>query len=242
MGLFLMTLLSFFATGQEGSLEEGRMLYENEQFEEAVSFYKQKLSEGMVSYEVHYNLGTAHLANGDVGEGIFHLETSLRMHDDPEVREQLEVAQGLIQDDIPYFSDFFLLRWLRGVAQVPGSNFWAILSLLIFIGLLTLMYLRWVKGQHLNRWSYIWASLLGFSLLSLFISFQARQLDKSRILAIVLEETSLHEGSDERSDVVRSVSEGIKVRVVDEIDGWQKVELPDKEVGWIKGDDLGVLK
>ena len=88
----------------------------------------------------------------------------------------------------------------------------------------------------------MWTSLLGLSLLSLFISFQARHLDKNRMEAIVVEDTSLHEGSDERSDVVRGVSEGIKVRVVDQIEEWQKVELPDKEVGWIKSDDLGVLK
>ena len=236
-----MFLLSSAASGQSG-LEQGGALFESERFEEAVAFYSGKLTEGQVSHEVHFNLGTVYLAKGEVGKGIYHLELASRMSDDPRIVEQLGLAQSLIVDDIPYFTDFFLLRWLRGIALGPGSNFWAIISILAFLGLLSMMYFKWVKGRSFQRWSYIWISLLALSVIALLISIQGRELDKTRVQAIVLEETSLHEGSDERSEVVRSVSEGIKVRVVDEIGEWQKVQLPDKEVGWINAVDLGVLK
>lgn len=47
--------------------------------------------------------------------------------------------------------------------------------------------------------------------------------------------------ADERSEKKENLSEGVKVKIVDQIDNWYKVLLMNKESGWIEQGQIEII-
>ena len=54
--------------------------------------------------------------------------------------------------------------------------------------------------------------------------------------AILLEENALFEGPDIRSDKLYDLKAGTWFSITDSLDGWLKIELINKENGWMEAD------
>jgi hypothetical protein len=50
------------------------------------------------------------------------------------------------------------------------------------------------------------------------------------------------EASDERSEMIRELSAGNKVRGVDQIGEWVKAELPDRDIGWVNESNIARIQ
>ena len=59
---------------------------------------------------------------------------------------------------------------------------------------------------------------------------------------IIMEKSSLFSGVDTRSQILQEVDPGIKAEVLDSLDSWYKISLPDREQGWMKKDKIGIIK
>jgi hypothetical protein len=81
---------------------------------------------------------------------------------------------------------------------------------------------------------------LAFWLLILFFAANSRyQMASQENSAILLEPGALYQGPDERSEKDYDLRPGTKLKILNSLDSWLKVELINKESGWIKDENVG---
>ena len=61
---------------------------------------------------------------------------------------------------------------------------------------------------------------------------QKQEIDNPYAI-IMIEENRIKMAPDEDSKEVVAIHAGLKVRVIDSLGSWSKIELSNKEVGWI---------
>jgi len=204
-----------------------------ERYISAVEVYEDIVKRGNVGVATLSNLGYCYAKMNRYPEAIWAYEKALQHGPNDVVLKDLKQVKGKVDNEIPQFSEFFLIRWWKSLNGMLPSSMWALMAMLFFTGFLWTSYQYWIKdNEKIKSWRWVTFSIF---LILLILSFTSVKLEQTLRYAIVLEETAIFVGSDERSDKIRDVGEGNKVRLLDAIGGWNKVELPDKEIGWMDG-------
>ena len=61
------------------------------------------------------------------------------------------------------------------------------------------------------------------------------------LVVIGQEQTEIFIGADDRSEVLVVVGEGVTARIVDDLADWVKIELADKDIGWVQKNKVIVI-
>lgn len=192
------------------------------------------------SAAVFFNLGNAWYEKGDIPRSVLYYEKALLL--DPghrNTRENLEIARSYIEDPVPVIRSFFLARWWKAFTDILSPNGWAFLFLLAF-SLFVAIWILYLFGKITKRIRNI--GMLVFLLLTLASGFSARStfrhvIDHNR--AVVLPRSvTLYTSPDEMSPVLREFPGGTVVRIIDRLDDWLLVVLPNMEQGWVEASTL----
>lgn len=221
--------------GQPECFLDGNEAYSNKNYPEAIALWEKCLAEGSESAQLYYNLGNAYLQQEVYARAILHYEKAKEIDEVDGLEENLGLARLQLEDEIPAFSDFFLIKIYRWLMSCMHPNIWVVLSVLSLLGLLWLLYERWSKEKHSV------AILVGMAVMTLFtlvMAFQTSAYHSGMQYGIMMVKSDLHSGSDDRSEKIRGVGFGNKVRLLDSLGTWIKVELPDKERGWVQMENL----
>lgn len=121
----------------------------------AIELYLRLVDEGVASPDVHANLGTLFLEQGDLGRAAVHFESALRSdpwHDD--ARHNLDVVLAARTDELETgASSFELLRDVGGRTPpaIASALFLAPFSLLVFLLFSLAVFLSPRARRHLTR-------------------------------------------------------------------------------------------
>ena len=234
----LFFLLSTASFGQSDRLEAANAKYKSEAYLEATNLYQALYDEGYQTADMLYNLGTSFYKTGDLGKSILFFERSLKIRPNhSQAQQNLQIVNEQVTVQMNKIPEFFLLRYWNNVAKFMSSKAWGILSfLLLSCCVAAIGY--WLLHSELRIKKiafYSGIALLFMFVLSFLFGFSKSKMERSQESAIVMvEESTLFSGPDERSESIQPLSAGVKVKLTDEIDDWYKVELIDKEVGWIQ--------
>lgn len=229
-------------TSTEAFFEKANTDYQNGLLDQAIDGYNQILDLGIVNADVYYNLGCAYLKNDQLGKAILYLERAVELKPfNRDFKHNLNIAHDLKEDDFSIIQGFFLIRWLENLANLMSSNAWAILSILLLI-IAVFFILSWLflKNIGLKKPMFI-AGLTGFCLFIcvFFLGRWKKSLENQNPLAIILQpEIPMLIAPDSLSKEVLTIHEGLKVKIIDQIGDWYKIELSNKEVGWILQSNL----
>ncbi len=233
-----MFLLSFFvADGQDNELSKAEKSYKEEKYNDAISSYKKLMDEGYYSSSIYYNLGNCYYKINDLGNARLYYEKALKYSPyNDGINKNLNIVIRDLDSEIVELPDFFLLRWWRGFSAIFSSTIWAIISILLAMGLVLLV---WAKlfgnfdlSNLLGKVSYPLVVLLILSVLAAYSS-KTRVEDNSS--AIISKQVRVLSGPDERSELLYDLKKGEKVELIDSVKQWYQVKLLNKEVGWIEG-------
>ena len=64
---------------------------------------------------------------------------------------------------------------------------------------------------------------------------------KPNLVVVGQEQTEIFVGADDRSEVIAVVGEGVTARIVDDLADWIKIELADKDIGWVQKNKVIVI-
>lgn len=219
----------------------GNKLYQEGKYVEAIQNYNSLLDENYSSYELLHNLGVAYLQEGEIGKSVLFLERALRMTPaNKAIKNSLEAARSQVNTEIIEIPDFVLKRIWDSFAGVINPGIWIIVQILLLVILMYFLY-KWRLSD--SKFQGFVGSIVSGTLLFLFIlagftsSFQTN--DKSS--AVVLEAVDMKTGADSRSDILQNLSPGVKVKIIDRVDDWLRVELLNKEIGWINEKSIEVI-
>ena len=210
--------------------------FEAGNIEDAIMLYESIASSGYESAALYFNLGTAHTQKNQWAPARLYLEKALWI-DPTEKRVALRLENVKEQiDDLYHFPVFPLTGVIRQIHGGLGKNAISTLLLLVFTALLSLF---WFKP---NQWKYYTlglgtAFLVLISLLLLEINYTKRHHQ----LHIIWKDTALLEKPDDSSTELTSLSAGYKIRILEEVGPWFRIDLADGTEGWVRNEGLRSL-
>lgn len=207
-------------------------------------FVAYQIQAQQVSTTTLYNDAIDAHAKGNIAQAVYNLElASLIRPYDSDIQHNLEIVKRDVPADIIEIEEFFILRWIKGVANLLSPLGWKILvfvTLAVFLGLL---YLRWIK-KHQKWYTSIWfLAILLIAAIKFIVFGNTRQdtLHGGKYAIIMEQVDQLKEGPDQVSKDVKLVSPGVKLHILDQSGDWYEVAAMDREQGWIPKKAVKVL-
>ena len=166
------------------------------------------------------------------------------MPSDREIRDNLELANLLIVDQIETPEDPFPVRVLKEIRDLLTIRQETLFVLGLFIAANFLFFLYIVLKNSRHAFKALIGFLIAGSLTVLLAGSLAWKIYDRDFLrkGIVLEQrVDVHSGPGEENITVFTVHEGIKVRIHASTNGWCQISLPNGWNGWLPRNSVGIL-
>ena len=246
--IFLLTALSLQSAETPDHRElwnSGNEKYIQGDFTSALENYLKIEELGYSSSQLTYNIGNTYFKLGENGKAILYFERTLKLDpSDGDAERNLSLAKEYTLDKIESVPEFILTTWIREAGYVFSSNGWAMLSLL-FAGIFALLILlfRYATTSRIRKTSFFsGATALLFAIVSVMFAWNQKSDFTSHDTAIIMKPVSSVKSSPDNSGKTLFIlHEGTKVKLLEQIGGWQRVELSDGRQGWIISVDIEII-
>lgn len=186
-------------------------LYNQGQYIEANNLYLNLISSNVVSKDLYYNLASSYYEINSNGYAVLWYERALNISPfDKEIKNNINKITERKDYDSFYIIGFYI-------------------SLVLFIFFSAFLFVLFIKKKNINLLLLISSAIL------LIFSIYSYNIIKSDYI-IIIRNTNIYSGSSVKSDIVSSVYEGEKFRVIKESSNWYYVKGISK--GWINKEDL----
>ncbi|MFC4095622.1 tetratricopeptide repeat protein [Euzebyella saccharophila] len=240
-------VVSFNAFSQNDALfKTATDAYNVGEYQNAIDSYLKILDNGMHSAELYYNLGNAYYKLNQIAPSIYYYEKALLLQpNDPEIKNNLAYAQNMTLDAIETLPQTGLSKIYNYIVGQFSFDQWAYLAV-IFMFLFVLLYIAFYYFRYSSRKRLAFVSSMVcvfVAALAFVFAFLQYNEFKGDMPAIVFAgESSVKSEPNNRSQEAFELHEGTKVNVLDELNEWKKIQLPDGSIGWIPSEDIKVLK
>lgn len=243
----LMSASWAFASTPEQLLEMANESYASGMWEESAAYYEELLASGVEAPQVYYNLGNAYFKAGRLSGAILNYERALKL--DPSFEDavnNLTLARQFTSDRIEQVPEFILATWMKSVKRSLSSDAWAILFLavLCLMACAAVTFLLAAGHQRLRKAMFIaLIPLLLAAVFSLSFSLSLRADSLSQDAAIMTAAVSSVKSSpsDSNTTSLFIIHEGTKVRILENVGRWTKIEIADGRQGWVESEDFEVI-
>ena len=243
--IYIFLLLPQLFLAQTG-FEKGNELYRKNQFQEAAQAYESVLKANKQSAELYFNLGNSYYKLNKVAPAIYNFEKALLLKpNDKDILNNLAFAQKLQIDEVKEVPEVGFEKALTNLTSSRHYDSWAWVAIFgsVFILLCFIGYYFSYKTL-LKRLFFGGMFLSGIVLVvALFAAIAEKNNDDLFRPAIVFDETIAvkAEPKTDSADAF-TLHEGTKVEVIENLDNWRRISLPDGSDGWIKASSIKELK
>lgn len=244
--LAMTLLLSYAATSQNNALfEQGKAQYKAENYQEAITQWKQILESGSHSAALYFNLGNAYYKLNQIGPSIYYYEKALQLApNDRDIKNNLTFAQNARVDVIEPLPQTFFAKWDQSISKLMSFDSWAWVAVVSFF-LFAFFFLRYYFVAETRRKRLFFVG----SLVILFVGITAvamafktyHKYTDIREAVIFAEATDVKNGPRMSDETVFQLHEGTKVQILSEEDDWYRIMLADGKDGWMPITDLKEL-
>lgn len=224
---------------------QGNQLYQESDYQAAISAYSKILNAGYESWEVYYNLGNAYYKQGNIGRAILNYERAKRLAPKNEdIDHNLEIANLAVVDRIQEIPPFFLFAWISSFAHAFSLSWLGGIVLTLYLCLTVLVILRlFVETARLKRMSFFAITVAGLFLILFSGIFSYRIIEnETRTEAVVLaDKVDVKSAPDANGTNVFTLHEGVKLEVRDRSLDWVQIRLADGKVGWLRDEVIAKI-
>ncbi|MDP2686828.1 MAG: tetratricopeptide repeat protein [Aequorivita sp.] len=245
--LYLLVLLvSFSSFGQSENLfEQGKELYKNGKYQQAITAWMQILDKGEHSAELYFNLGNAQYKLNQIGPSVYYYEKALQLSpNDPDIKNNLAFAENARIDSIEPLPKTVFSKWYNSISGIFSFNGWAILAVafsIFFVALFLFYYFAF--SERRKRLLFVSSMFMGILLIaSLTMAFFTYgDYSKNQPAVIFASEIEVKTEPSMGSNVAFTLHEGTKVQILAQDGNWYRITLEDGKDGWIPATDLKQL-
>lgn len=211
--------------------------YNEGMYDSALNVYHQVEKENLESGELYYNMGNTYFKTNDISSAILYYEKAKKLEPNNEdIDYNLRIANSMIVDKIERVPELFFKKWWNYFYNMFNANTWTIISviswfiLIFFIGLFIVSNSR--GGKKL---AFYFGLLFLFTSIATFgLASQKYYYGKEQHEAIIFTPTITVKSSPTSNAVdLFVVHEGTKIYVLDEVQDWVKIRIPDGSIGWL---------
>lgn len=242
--LFLIGEIPLKAEGIADTFEQANKLYQEGDFLQAVELYNSLIEDDYKAAGLFYNLGNTYYRLNRHAEAILYYEKALKMSPNKSnYLHNLAIVNSKINSDREKVPEFFLDKWWSNLTSFASPSGWSILALLLFWTGITggLFWLFANKRRHKKIGFFLGTTLVFISILPLLLANSRANTLESSNAGIIMESGITLKTAPESDVVVAEMAAGTKVKLVDVIGEWEKVQLPDGEMGWLHRDNIGKI-
>ncbi len=240
----LLPILSYAETSQQ-SFEKANRFYKEKNYQGAIGIYDSLSNAGYSSASLYFNLGNACFKTGNVPQAVLNYERAKKLNpSDEDIEFNLKLANLQVVDRIEPLPELFFLRWIKDIVIFYSSDGWAKLAVaLIWLALVLGGIFIFVNIGFIKRMSFFAALLaLVFSVSCALLAWSQYNYQLKKDEAIVFERNVyIKSAPDVQSTDLFIIRQGVKVKLLEQEGDWQKIQLADGKVGWMKKDGLEVI-
>ncbi len=236
--LLAQTADSLFARANEN--------YRKGAYEEALKDYNKIDSLGQESADLFYNKANTYYKRNQIAPAIYYFEKALLLNPNHEdAKHNLVFANRMCVDAFEVVPKNIFQKINESIIYPVSYNTWAWISVVLAL-FTAFFFLRYYFSSYtLQKRLYFTLSLLSVFLFILALSFavKAKHYVTHNTPAIVFE-TVVGVKSEPTTTASESfqLHEGTKVLVLESVDDWKKIKIPDGKVGWLKETAIKVIQ
>lgn len=242
---FLLFLPLVLISQNEELFENANAEYSEGNYEEAINLYEEIIENGQASVAVYYNLGNAYYKLNEVGPSIYYYEKALQLApNDEDVKNNIEFARSMTLDDIPETEETGLANSINNLVSVFSFNTWAKFAVAFSVFFAVFFLLYYFRQRPMLKRIFFAVAVLMFilSATSVYFAFKQYDIQQNNNFAIIyVEEAEIRDEPTMREESAFELHEGTKAKVLEEYQGWVKIELADGTQGWTSQENLREL-
>jgi tetratricopeptide (TPR) repeat protein len=246
MNKWLFIILLAPAMLASNPFETANKMYREDKFPEAIKAYEEILKTGVESAEIYFNLGNSYYKLNKVGPAVYNFEKALRLNpSDRDTKVNLHFAQKMMIDEAKEPSPAGFGQMLGGFTNQLHFDAWAWVAVFLGVSVFVFFVLYYFAARAMAKRIYFFTMLLQFVLMLLAIGAAWYEHDRfvNERPAIVFDGVAVVKAEPKNgSSDVGVLHEGSKVYVLESLDNWNKVLLPDGNDGWISKQAIRELK
>ena len=225
--------------------DSAEIYYTQGDYQKAIDNYNKILNKGYESGKLYFNLGNAYYKLNKINDAILNYERAkILLPNNKDVKFNLGMAKRNITDKIEKVPVFFVISWYRAFRGMFSTDMWAIISLISFVLLLSLIFLffftRTASTKKISFWFAI--TLFIITTTSFVFSSQEKERISERNYAIVFEPVvNIKASPNDSATELFVLHEGTKVEIRQSSKDWVEIKIADGSIGWIKRDLLVII-
>lgn len=214
-------------------------------YEAAATGYDSLVTLGYAGEKLFYNLGNAYFKSDRLGEAILFYNKAQRLApSDEDIAYNLRIANGYVKDRIESVPEFFLATWIRSLRNSASSDTWAVISLLLFAGVLALAAVYLLGKRTAVRKTGFFGGIILLGLFMIAVSFSSikrKEITAPKEAVILSSAAPVKSSPDNNSKDIFVLHEGTKVRVTDRLGEWREIMIADGNKGWVAAGTIGMI-
>ncbi len=235
------------AHSQEAGLmiTQANQAYRNGEYAKADTMYEKIVQNGYESPALYYNFGNTRFKLNDVPGAILNFERARRLSPrDEDVVYNLRLANLRVIDKVDPIPEFFLTEWWHEFIRLYSSTTWAGIVIAELWGVVfcagIVLFLRSLLVRRILLFSA--ATLFLASILATTGMILQQQYEHTDLSAVIFAQSlSVKSSPDVNSINLFVLHEGVKVQILDNVENWRKIRLPDGKVGWVPSEALQII-
>lgn len=239
--LIVFSLVSFLtaAAGEitDSLWNEANAYYAGEQYQDALDHYLEIENSGVESADLYYNIGNTYFKMRYLAYAVLYYEKALRLApNDPDITYNLEIAREQCIDRIEPVPTFFVADWIRKSHQIMSSDMWGVVSIgVLVLAILFFLLFLFARGVRFRKAAFILSIIIFlFAVMTTIFAWQSKKQATRKDIAIVLAAVSpVKAAPDTQGKDLLVIHEGTRVRVLEQMGTWARIELEDGRQGWV---------
>lgn len=220
--------------------------YASGNYADAAGDFSSIESLGLSSPELYTNIADSYFKCNEYAKAILYYERALKL--DPsfaDARYNLEIARQHTVDRIETVPEFFLKTWNRKVCYMLSSNQWTVVSAVFFVLLLVMVLVFLLSVSSSWKKLSFFTAIVSLAICSMCLGYASGQKHdfEARDVAIVTRPVCAAKSSP--SNVSGSdlfiLHEGTKVKILDTVGEWVKIEIADGREAWVLDVDVTII-
>ncbi|MCG8571753.1 MAG: tetratricopeptide repeat protein [Spirochaetes bacterium] len=230
---FLLISLVIYSDSYQKLFKQAIDNYNIKDFVAAETIFNQLITAGYDNFEINYNLGCVHFKLNQFGQARFYFEKALILK--PYHSELLEnlnlVYQKIYEDPLSGEQEIMNARLVFSI----NIKVIAFMFLVSFISLLICLVLMIKTKNKL----FVVLSVVCLSFIMVFtVFFYAQNKHVNQTNAIITDKKADLLLEPYSHTVISQLPTGFKARVVDSVEEYYKLQIPDGTSGWLKKDQV----
>ncbi len=234
-----------FAFDAKPVLDSANRAYLKGEFSHASNLYEAILQNGYESADLYFNLGNAYYKQNKIADAILNFERAKKLSPkDEDINFNLAVASRQTVDKIEAVNTISVKGWWQSFTGWMGPDGWGWMSFMVF-ALALGAFLFFITGSSVRiRKAGFTAGLvllaaLVFGLTAAFTQYSYASRQDSCI--VFRDELKVKSSPEDSGKDIFIIHLGTKVDVVESLNGWIEIRLPNKSSGWVKEADVRLI-